>query len=94
MRSVQDFTPSQAVGFIFLLKKGIGEALKAEIHQESFLKDWIRFQEKIDEMALLAFDIYMSCREKICDLKVNQARAEKEIAYKMMERINFSREKT
>jgi len=87
IRSVQDFSPSKAVGFIFLLKRAIGETLKSEICKESVMDGWMKFQSKIDELALCAFDIYMDCREKICEIRVNQAKTEKEMAFRMMERM-------
>lgn len=93
IRSVQDFRPSQAVGFILLLKKAIEGALKSEIHRETIRDQWLRFQSKIDELALLAFDIYMDCREKICEIRVKKAQAEREMAFKMMERMTSSKEK-
>ena len=93
IRSVQDFFPSKAVGFIFLLKRAIGETLKNEICKESVMDEWLKFQSKIDELALFAFDIYMDCREKICEIRVNQAKAEKEMAFRMMERMTTSKEK-
>ncbi len=88
IRSVQDFSPSQAVGFVFLLKRAIGEALKNDICRESVMEEWLRFQSRIDELALRAFDTYMECREKICEIRINQARAEKEMAFRMMERMS------
>ena len=94
IRSVQDFSPSKAVGFIFLLKKSIQEILGSGIQKESVLEEWLKFHSKIDELALLAFDIYMDCREKICEIKVNKAMADKEMAFKMLERISFSKEKS
>ena len=93
IRSVQDFSPSKAVGFIFLLKRAIGETLKNEICKESVMDEWMKFQSRIDDLALQAFDIYMDCRDKICEIRVNQARAEKEMAFKMMERVSHSKEK-
>ena len=93
IRSVQDFSPSKAVGFIFLLKRAIGETLKGEICKEVIIDEWLKFQSRIDELALQAFDIYMDCREKICEIRVNQARAEKEMAFRMMERMTYSKEK-
>jgi hypothetical protein len=93
IRSVQDFSPSKAVGFIFLLKRAIGETLKGEICKEPIIDEWLKFQSRIDDLALQAFDIYMGCREKICEIRVNQARAEKEMAFKMMERMTYSKEK-
>jgi hypothetical protein len=93
IRSVQDFSPSKAVGFIFLLKRAIGETLESEICREPIIDEWLKFQSRIDDLALQAFDIYMGCREKICEIRINQARAEKETAFKMMERITYSKEK-
>ena len=93
IRSVQDFSPSKAVGFIFLLKRAIGETLKNEIYKEPVVDRWLKFESRIDALALQAFDIYMDCREKICEIRVNQARAEKEMALRMMERMTHSKEK-
>ena len=88
IRSVQDFPPSQAVGFIFLLKRAIGEVLKNDICKESVADEWLEFQSRIDDLALQAFDAYMECREKICEIRINQARAEKEMAFRMIERMS------
>jgi hypothetical protein len=93
IRSVQDFSPSKAVEFIFLLKRAIGETLKNEICKESVMDEWMKFQSRIDDLALQAFDIYMECREKICEIRIHQARTEKEMAFRMMERMTISKEK-
>jgi hypothetical protein len=93
IRSVQDFSPSKAVGFIFLLKKAIGETLKNEVCKGSVMDEWLEFQSRIDDLALQAFDIYMDCREKICEIRINQARTEKEMAFRMIERITHPKEK-
>ena len=93
IRSVQNFSPSKAVGFIFQLKKAIEETLKSEIYREQNIEAWRAFQSRIDALALQAFDIYMDCREKICEIRVNQAKAEREMALRMMERMNLSKEK-
>ncbi len=88
IRSVQDFSPSKAVRFIFLLKGAIGETLRSEMSKDSIMDEWLKFQARIDDLGLLAFDTYMNCRDKICEIRVNQARAEKEMAFKMMERMS------
>jgi len=93
IRSVQDFSPSRAVGFIFLLKKAMEETLKSEICKETMQDEWSKFLSKIDELALHAFDIYMDCREKICEIRINQAKSEREMAFRMMERMSHSKEK-
>jgi hypothetical protein len=93
IRSVQDLSPSKAVGFVFLLKRAVGETLKNEMCQESIMDEWLKFQSSIDDLALQAFDAYMECREKICEIRIKQARAEREMAFRMMERITTSKEK-
>src|SRR5512136_1895344 len=49
IRSVQDFSPSKAVGFIFLLKRAIGETLKNEICREPIIDEWLKLQSRIDD---------------------------------------------
>jgi hypothetical protein len=93
IRSVQDFSPSNAVGFMFLLKKAMEETLKREIREEPIREEWLKFLSRIDELALRAFDIYMDCREKICEIRINQAKSEKEMAFRMMERMTHPKEK-
>ena len=73
IRAVQKFTPSQATGFIFLLKKIIRELLHHKLSEEQ-LAPLLRFEDRIDALAMTAFDIYMECKEKIYDLKVSQER--------------------
>ena len=65
IRAVQDLTPSQAVGFIFLLRPillGAGPPRPAMV------------EARIDQMALMAFDHYMQCREQIARIRANEAK--------------------
>jgi hypothetical protein len=87
IRSVQEVSPSKAVEFIFFLKKAIEEILGNKIFEESLIKQWLCFQSRIDKMALQAFNHYMDCREKICEIRVNQAMVERDMAFRMMERM-------
>ena len=74
IRAVQDFSPSQAISFIFLLKRVIRERLGKRIRQNHLSEELLIFESKIDEMALLAFDIYMKRREKLYELRANEAK--------------------
>jgi hypothetical protein len=93
IRSVQDFSPSKAVGFVLLLKKAIEESLKSEIEKPGIREEWSSFQARIDNLSLQGFDIYVACREKVYEIRMNQARIEKEMALKMMERMTSSKQK-
>jgi len=72
VRAIQDFTPSKAVSFIFLLKKVLREELDREIQENSNAEELRTIESRIDDLALLAFDIFMTCREKIYELKAMQ----------------------
>ncbi len=75
IRAVQTmFSPSQVVGFIFSLKKIIRTELKKELGDIAILKQLHEFELKIDQTGLIAFDIFMACREKIYDIKANEER--------------------
>ncbi len=71
IRAVQAFSPSQALGFIFDLKAIIRGAAGTASAQE----DMVAAERRIDDIALVAFDIFMQCREKIYDLKANEVRS-------------------
>ena len=72
IRAIQDFQPSGALAFIFLLKKAIREELEREIEEDVIANDLIERESRIDGLALLCFDIYMKRREKIYEIKVNE----------------------
>lgn len=82
--AIQGFSPALAVAFIFLLKKGMREELESEIEKEKLFGEWLNLESRIDQMASLAFDLYMKSREKIYELRVNEVKAEKERAFKLL----------
>lgn len=86
IRAVQDFTPSQAISFIFLLKKIIREVLGAEICNNGSSADIALLDLRIDDLGLSAFDIYMKCREKVYEIKTNEARR---LMFRLLQRANL-----
>ncbi len=75
IRAIQDFTPSEAVSFIFQLKKIVRQELGNEVvQQQRLIEELAAFDSSIDDLALYSFDIYIKCREKIYELKANEAR--------------------
>ena len=72
IRAVQDFTAGQAIAFPFLLKPIIREEL-AE-HVQRYSSELVDLEARIDELALLAFDLYVKCREQVYELKVNEVK--------------------
>ena len=72
MRAVQDFTAGQAVSFPFLLKRILREECAADLSRSP--DAFAELEMRIDEMALLAFDLYMKCRERVYEIKYNEAK--------------------
>ncbi len=76
IRAVQEFSPSQAVAFIFSLKYLVRRELEKELRENELFDDLPGFEARVDEVGLLAFDIYMKCREKLYEIRAREARAE------------------
>jgi len=74
IRAVQDFTASQALIFIFQLKKVIREKLKDKIREKGLSDELLVLESAIDDLALLSFDIFMKCREQVYELKANEVK--------------------
>ena len=75
IRAIQEFTPSEAVAFIFQLKKIVRQEIGSDIPRQPGMTDELMaFDSAIDDLALFSFDIYVKCREKIYELKANEAR--------------------
>jgi len=72
IRSIQEFSASEAVSFIFFLKKVIGEEIKSDELKNIEIADVINIYNRIDITVLIAFDIYMNNRERISQIKVNE----------------------
>lgn len=69
IRAVQEFTAAMAVNFVFDLKEILRNTLGKEMRDRRILEDFLTFESRIDTLALLAFNIFMQCREKIYELR-------------------------
>ncbi|MDP2106739.1 MAG: RsbRD N-terminal domain-containing protein, partial [Desulfobulbaceae bacterium] len=71
LRSVQVFTPSAAVSFVYQLKS----ILIAQLGKETLLAastQWFELEARIDALALKIFDLYMEDRERLFEVKANE----------------------
>ena len=73
IRAVQDFTPSRAAGFVFFLKSVIRDQVRKS-GKSIPLDQLLDMESRIDKLALIGFDVFMDCREKIYSLKTNTER--------------------
>ena len=72
IRAVQDFTPSRAIFFVYLFKNIVRDELGKEQTGEEVLSLLAVLDSRIDQVALMAFDLYMDCRERLHQIRVNE----------------------
>lgn len=89
VRAIQDFTPSKAMSFVFLLKKVVREELEKEIRQNEVADALLEFESKIDDLALLSFDKYIKFREQIYKLKTDEL---KRMTFTLLKKANLMSE--
>ncbi len=85
VRAVQDFSPSQAVSFVFSLKKVIREELTQSFQGSLPYEEVLSLEDKIDTLALSSFDVFMKCREKLYDIRANELR---NMTFRLLQRVN------
>ena len=83
IRAVQTmFSPSQAIAFVFDLKKIIRDCLKKELKSAEIKEHLWIFESKIDRLALTGFDLFTACREKLYEIRANQEKSKVYSAFK------------
>jgi len=86
VRAVQDFKPSTAVAFVLQLKPLVREQLEGLASRNSISVEIRDFEKRIDDMALVAFDVYSKCRQKIFELRVKEVKRQVE---RLLKRANI-----
>jgi hypothetical protein len=89
IRSIQDFTPAQALSFVFSLKQVIREELPKELDAGQ-AAELVQLETRIDQLALFAFDVYVKCRERLYEIRVSEV---KRSVSGLMRRLNREEEK-
>lgn len=74
VRALQNFSPSQALAFLFLLKNVIREELAEELKGGQFSQELQDVEATIDGTVLLGFEVYMQRREKLYEIRVTEVK--------------------
>jgi hypothetical protein len=69
IRSVQDLSPSRAVGFVFPLRDAIRQELGAPAAGEANAEALAEIDARIERLAMLAVDAYVRCRDQMFRLR-------------------------
>ena len=89
IRAIQEFSPSKALSFLFLLKKVIRAEVMNKTREYHMLEELSVIESRIDDLVNISFDIYMQCREKIYELKANEV---KNWTYRLLQNTNMVKE--
>ena len=87
IRAVQDFSPAQAILFVFFLKQIVRDELQNHIHENQIpSSELAAFESKVDQLALLAFNIYAQCRETLYEVRLNEFKMR---TFRLLQRANL-----
>lgn len=70
IRAVQEMPPSVGVGFLFHLKRAVDK----EVGKRAKASELRAFEKRVDLLALRAFDLYMTCRTKLFEIRIDDLR--------------------
>ena len=86
VRAIQEFSAAQAVAFIFFLKSIIRDGIRDLPPTPELAAELAALESQIDSLVLIAFDIFMQCREKLYDIKANEMR---NMTYRLLQQANL-----
>jgi hypothetical protein len=72
IRAVQSLSASQAVAFVFLLKDVIRAELGRATTNPELAVELVELENRIDQLGLVAFDVYTHWRERVHEVGVNE----------------------
>lgn len=86
IRAIQDFTPTQALGFIPSIKALIWQELGKEIAKQGLAEEVRALEGRVDQVLLMAFDIFMAVRQRIYEIKSEEV---KRLYYQVIRRADI-----
>lgn len=89
IRTIQEFSPSQAIVFILLVKQAIRENLAEDIRTNQLFTELLNLESRIDNLLLRAFDVYSMAREKLTKIRLGEL---KRSSYLALRKINADTE--
>ncbi len=75
IRAVQEFSPSQALRFVFDLKDIVRDEIDKDPGGSIAVSELVEFESRVDGLALTAFDSYMEAREKLFRIRLDEVKA-------------------
>jgi len=92
LRAVQDFTPVQALGVVYLLKPLLRERVLPACLQSGLLEEYLDAESRLDTAALLACDIYVTSRERVFEERIGEIKRQQAQLVRWAQKKNTARE--
>ena len=86
IRSVQEMSAGDAVGFIFLLKKVIGDLVSGVQQDSQLFDEYMALDSRIDNAAIIAFECYLESQKRLFEIRANEVRRR---YFKVIDRSRF-----
>jgi len=83
VRAVQDFKPSEALEFLFSLKRIVRD--RVEKQDLDCSSELAVFESRVDRLMLAAIDVFSACREQVYEIRIQEVR---NLSMERMERLN------
>ncbi len=74
VRSVQDFTPSQGLGVIFVFKQIFRKTFLDVCIKNNCVDAYLEAESRIDTLCLMAFEMYVTSRDTIAQMRITEIR--------------------
>jgi len=91
IRAVQTFSPSRALAFIPELNSLLEEILGNELTSPRYSSELASLRRRIEKLTLAAFDIYMSCIEKLYQIRADEIKRSHHTMLKRLEKLDNER---
>ncbi len=91
IRAVQDFSPSGALSFVDAMRQAIRHEALPIVAEKAGFRDLLCIESRLDEAMLVAIDLYVACKRRIDDIRVREAKAEKERLLRLMRAMGGKR---
>lgn len=76
LRAVQKLPAGQSMAVFYLLKPILKDLALAEIVEKGQLESYLEAEERLDTLALLAFDMYTEARETLAESRIKEIRTQ------------------
>ena len=75
LRSVQEFSPSQAIAPVNAVKHITRDVLSSDKETKDLVNDLYDFDFAVDLAMLAAFDLYMECKERVYQIRIREIKS-------------------